>query len=208
MARNTPERILAMALVLFNEDGEPHVTTNRIADELDISPGNLHYHFRTKGDLIEALFEAYEVRMLSLLATPDERDPEIEDIWLFLHLVFETIGEFRFFYRDLIDLCSRFRSLSQRFRGILRLSVETARGLLEGLIRSGQMQASDEEIDSIARNIVLISTFWLAFDQVLERDAQPRPDRAVAQVMNLVSPFLLDQARAQMQALVSAYKGP
>jgi len=208
MARNTPERILAMALVLFNEDGEPHVTTNRIADELDISPGNLHYHFRTKGDLIEALFEAYEARMLSLLATPDERDPEIEDIWLFLHLVFETIGEFRFFYRDLIDLCSRFRSLSQRFRGILRLSVETARGLLEGLIRSGQMQASDEEVDSIARNIVLISTFWLAFDQVLERDAQPRPDRAVAQVMNLVSPFLIDQARAQMQALVSAYKVP
>ncbi|MEN1729469.1 MAG: TetR/AcrR family transcriptional regulator, partial [Pseudomonadota bacterium] len=120
MARNTRERILAMALMLFNEDGEPHVTTNRIADELEISPGNLHYHFKTKGDLIEALFSAYEGRMLSLLATPEERDPEIEDIWLFMHLAFETIGEFRFFYRDLTDLCSRFRGLHHRFRGILR----------------------------------------------------------------------------------------
>jgi len=206
MAKNTRERILAMALVLFNEDGEPHVTTNRIADELDISPGNLHYHFKTKGDLIEALFSAYEGRMLSLLATPEERDPEIEDIWLFMHLAFETIGEFRFFYRDLTDLCSRFRGLHHRFRGILRLSMDTARGLLEGMAHSGQLEANDHELDSIVRNIILVSTFWLAFDQVLERESDPRPGRAVAQVLSIVSPYLRGRARMEMEALASAYR--
>ncbi|AKS42163.1 TetR/AcrR family transcriptional regulator [Wenzhouxiangella marina] len=206
MARNTRERILAMALVLFNEDGEPHVTTNRIADELEISPGNLHYHFRTKGDLIEALFAAYEGRMLSLLTTPDERNPEIEDIWLFLHLVFETIGEFRFFYRDLSDLCSRFRGLHQRFRGILRLSMDTARALLDGLADAGHLDADEETRDAMVRNLVLVSTFWLAFDQVLERDGEPRPDRAVTQVMSIVSPCLDEESRIQMQALAAAYR--
>jgi len=206
MAKNTRERILAMALVLFNEDGEPHVTTNRIADELDISPGNLHYHFKTKGDLIEALFSAYEGRMLSLLATPEEREPEIEDIWLFMHLAFETIGDFRFFYRDLTDLCSRFRGLHHRFRGILRLSMDTARGLLEGMARSKQLRANDAELDSIVRNIILVSTFWLAFDQVLERESDPRPGRAVAQVMSIVSPYLRGAAKIEMEALASAYR--
>jgi hypothetical protein len=43
----------------------------------------------------------------TLLATPEERHPDIDDIWLFLHLAFETIGEYRFIYRDLTDLCSR-----------------------------------------------------------------------------------------------------
>lgn len=195
-----------MALVLFNEDGEPHVTTNRIADELEISPGNLHYHFRTKGDLIEALFAAYEGRMLSLLTTPDERNPEIEDIWLFLHLVFETIGEFRFFYRDLSDLCSRFRGLHQRFRGILRLSMDTARALLDGLADAGHLDADEETRDAMVRNLVLVSTFWLAFDQVLERDGEPRPDRAVTQVMSIVSPCLDEESRIQMQALAAAYR--
>lgn len=206
MARNTRQRILETALELFNADGEPHVTTNRIADELDISPGNLHYHFRTKPDLIEELFARFEQRMLGLLATPDEREPDIEDIWLFLHLAFEAIGDYRFFYRDLTDLCSRYRGLNQRFRGILLLSMRTARGLLEGLDDAGRLQASEAEMQALVRNIVLISTCWLAFDQVLERDSEARPDRAVWQVMSLVSPYLIGPAREELQALAAHYK--
>ncbi len=206
MARDTRQRILDMALALFNADGEPNVTTNRIADEMDISPGNLHYHFRTKQDLIESLFSAFETRMLELLGPVDDQQPDIEDIWLFLHLVFETIVEYRFLYRDLTELCSRQRSIQQRFRGILKLSLETAQSLLDGLRRAGQLEASDTELNGVVRNIVLISTFWLAFDAVLERDGQANPNRAAWQVMSLVAPYLVDDTREQMQELLKAYQ--
>jgi AcrR family transcriptional regulator len=206
MARNTRDRILDTALALFNEHGEPHVPTNRIADELDISPGNLHYHFRTKADLIQALFGRFEQRMLELLETPESRDVHIEDIWLFLHLCFETIGEYRFLYRDLSDLCARFRPLRQHFQGIIKLSMQTARHLSEGLAEQGQLEASGKELDALVRNIVLVSTFWLAFDQVVERDAQPQPDRAAWQVMSLISPYLVGEAREELSALAGAYR--
>jgi len=206
MSRNTRERILSAALALFNEQGEPHVPTNRIADELDISPGNLHYHFRTKGDLIQALFAQFEQRMLELLATPDSRDVHVEDIWFFLHLVFETIGEYRFIYRDLTDLCGRFRHLHKRFQAIIKLSLQTARHLSEGLADQGQLEASEEELDALVRNIVLVSTFWLSFDQVVERDASPRPERAAWQVMSLISPYLVGEARQELSDLARAYR--
>ncbi|KAA3623995.1 MAG: TetR/AcrR family transcriptional regulator [Pseudomonadota bacterium] len=205
MARNTRERILAAALELFNTFGEPNVTTNRIADELDISPGNLHYHFRTKADLIGTLFARYEQRMLELLATPSDGTPHIEDIWLFLHLVFETIGDYRFLYRDLTDLCARHRRLHQHFQGILKLSMQTARDLCDGLAEVGQLDASSRELEALVRNIVLVATFWIAFDQVLDRDSEPRPDRAVWQVLSLVSPFLVGTAREELGALSESY---
>ena len=206
MARgDTRERILGAALELFNQEGEPHASTNRIADSLDISPGNLHYHFRTKAELTETLFARFESRMLELLSLPEEAEPDIEQLWLFLHLVFETIATHRFIYRDLTDLCSRNRKIALRMRGILKLSLDTADGLCRALSSSGKMHASSTERRALVRNIVLASTFWLAFDTVLEPERPERPDRAVWQVMSLLAPYLEPDSREQLQLLAASY---
>ncbi len=58
--RRTAERILEVALDLFNRFGEPNVSTTLISAELNISPGNLYYHYPAKDELINALFDRYE----------------------------------------------------------------------------------------------------------------------------------------------------
>lgn len=202
----TPTRIVETALQLFNSLGEPNVTTNRIADELDISPGNLHYHFKTKQSLIDELFGRYEQRMLALLGTDGFDHADVEDAWLFLHLVFENISDYRFIYRDLSELCARSRNLRRRIRAILKLSLRTASDLLAGMERSGQLEAQPLERESVVRNIVLVSSYWISFDQVMEPEAEPRPDRAAIQVMSLVGPYLRGSAREQFEYLANAYR--
>lgn len=53
---NTRDRILRASLQLFNKKGLTDVSIRDIAAEMGISDGNLRYHFRTKDDLVEALF--------------------------------------------------------------------------------------------------------------------------------------------------------
>jgi AcrR family transcriptional regulator len=60
--RRTAERILEVTLDLFNRFGEPNVSTTLISAELNISPGNLYYHYPAKDELINALFDRYERR--------------------------------------------------------------------------------------------------------------------------------------------------
>lgn len=212
--RRTRERIIETSLRLFNAFGEPNVTTTFIADELDISPGNLYYHFHNKDEIIEALFAVFEREIEETLAAPTRRPADVEDIWLFLHLLFEKIWKYRFFYRDLNDLLTRNRLLEIHFKRILAHKVRTATALCEGLLAAGTLRANSDELRALATNMAVIASYWLSFEYAREPRAtgekvdNDRIRRGVYQVMAMVSPFLVGEARALLDTLSQEYLRP
>ncbi|MBN8260751.1 MAG: TetR/AcrR family transcriptional regulator [Xanthomonadales bacterium] len=206
MARQTRQRILDASLAMFNAQGEPNVTTNHIADELEISPGNLYYHFRNKDDIIEQLFAVYEQRMDAALGAPSGRLPGLEDVWLQLHLVFECIWDYRFLYRDLVDILSRNRRLRLRFARILKRADEQAHQVMRGLVQAGVMRASADEVDAAATNILVIATFWMNYAAARgDKDERASIRDGIVQVMMLIAPFLRDAERVHLNTLTRAY---
>lgn len=205
----TRDRILQTSLQLFNEQGEPRITTNHIADEMDISPGNLYYHFRSKDEIIELLFQQFERRMDTVLQAPNRRAPDMEDMWLYLHLVFENIWDYRFLYRDLDNILSRNKKLRTHFRRILERKINTAVAICNGLTSAGIMNASDEEIAALARNIAVVATYWLNFQSIRGRSASGNESDHLAlgvyQVLSLVAPFLTGEARRLLQQISHEY---
>lgn len=207
MAKQTRQRILDASLAMFNTQGEPNVTTNHIADELEISPGNLYYHFRNKDDIIEQLFARYEERMDNALATPSGRLPGLEDIWLQLHLIFECIWDYRFLYRDLVEILSRNRRMRLRFARILKRADERAHLVMRGLSQAGVMRASADELNAAATNVLVLSTFWLNYSAARgDRDEQVAIRQGIIQVMMLLAPFLRDAERMHLNTLIRAYQ--
>ncbi len=206
MAAQTRQRILDCALAMFNTLGEPNVTTNHIADEMEISPGNLYYHFRNKDDIIEQLFGRYEERIGEAMTVPQGRLPNLEDIWLQLHLVFECIWDYRFLYRDLVDILSRNRRLRTRFARILKRATDNISTVIRGLARAGIVRASIAEMDALATNILVLATFWLNFGATrFDQDESKTIRQGIVQVMMLVSPFLRDAERMHLNTLSKAY---
>ncbi len=209
--RRTRERIVENALRLFNQFGAPHVTTTVIADELDMSPGNLYYHFSNKDEIVNTILAAFEREIEDTLGAPgndDGRELTVEDIWLFLHLLFEIIWRYRFFYRDLSDLVSENRTVEMHFKQILAHKIATARRLCEGMVRSGGMIANAAELDALAANMVLVATYWLSFD-FARNPRQAQDDKALARgvyhVMVMVAPFLTSGSRALFDRLAQEY---
>lgn len=204
----TRERILQTSLQLFNEYGAPRITTNHIADEMNISPGNLYYHFRNKDEIIYHLFMSYEKKISDALQVPQSRDLNMEDMWLYLHLVFESIWEYRFFYRDLDNIVSRSRKLRLRFKRILERKIKTAGAIFEGLVQTGIIKATAEEIQALATNVAVVATYWINFYNI-RHDNQNSNDnnlgQGVYQVMALVAPFLREDMRKLLQKLSHDY---
>ena len=214
--RRTRERILAAALMLFNRQGEPHVTTAVIADELGISPGNLYYHFRNKDEIIGDLYGVFEAEVAPLLGAPAGRAPDVEDLWFMLHLLFERMWAYRFFYRDLDEITSRNRKVAQRFAALTRRGEATVIELCRGLVTAGTMRASEREIAALATNAVMVATYWLSFRRIgagpVKGDAVEAADGAqlgfaAYHVLALIAPYLQGADRALIERLGADYLG-
>ena len=209
--RRTAERILEVTLELFNRFGEPNVSTTLISAELGISPGNLYYHYPAKDELINSLFGRYETGLNELLHAADGVE-NVEDAWLFFHMLFELIWQYRFLYRDLNDLLSKNRRLETHFQSVLKNKTRAIKALLDGMRRGGALQIDSRELEATATGMVVVLTYWLSFEYVRdprnaleENNAQRALLRGAQHVLNQLAPYLEPTQRAHLNHLADAY---
>lgn len=203
----TKDRILTTSLALFNSVGEPNVTTLLISDELDISPGNLYYHFKSKGDIVSVLFDGYEAEVGELLAVPEDVSISLEQISFFLHILFETVARYRFLYQDLVNVLSRYDNLQTRFRKILNRKRQAFRIICNSLSQQGIAHFSDNELDALCEQLTLTTCYWSSFDSLAklnDRDTTD-PGRGVYQMLHLLLPYLSEGEREEVMLLSQDY---
>jgi AcrR family transcriptional regulator len=211
--RRTAERILEVTLDLFNRFGEPNVSTTLISAELNISPGNLYYHYPAKDELINSLFDRYEAALNELLNASDGvRD--VEDAWFFMHTLFELIWQYRFLYRDLNDLLSKNRRLETHFQAVLKNKTRAVRALLDGMGRSGAIRIDSREVEATATSMVVVLTYWLSYEYVRDPRRALEPEgaqqallRGAHHVLHLLVPYLETAQRTHLLQLAGAYGG-
>lgn len=210
--RRTAERILEVALELFNRFGEPNVSTTLISAELGISPGNLYYHYPAKDELINSLFDRYERALSELLRAADSVS-NVEDAWLFFHMLFELIWQYRFLYRDLNDLLSKNRRLETHFQFVLKSKAKAVQSVLDGLARGNAMHIDARDVEPVATAMVVVLTYWLSFEYVRDPRNALEPASAGAallrgafHVLSLLSPYLESAQREHLQTLVGHYR--
>jgi AcrR family transcriptional regulator len=212
--RRTAERIYEATLELFNRFGEPNVSTTLISAELNISPGNLYYHYPAKDALINSMFDRYE-RSLNELLNASDGVRNVEDAWFFLHSLFELIWQYRFLYRDLNDLLSKNRRLETHFQAVLKNKTRAIKALLDGMSRAGAVTIEPTAVEPTATSMVVVITFWLSFEYVRDprraleaASAQTALMRGAHHVLNLLLPYLETSQRAHLLSLIGAYGNP
>jgi len=210
--RRTAERILEVTLELFNRFGEPNVSTTLISAELNISPGNLYYHYPAKDELINSLFDRYEHSLNELLNAADSVR-NVEDAWLFFHMLFELIWRYRFLYRDLNDLLSKNRRLETHFQFVLKNKSRAVQTVLEGLTRGMAVRIDRREAEAAASAMVVVLTYWLSYEYVRDPRKALEPDQAAAalsrgafHVLSLLMPYLEPQEKEHLLQIAEAYQ--
>ncbi len=207
----TANRILEVSLDLFNRFGEPNVAPATIAQALGMSTGNLYYHYPSKAELINTLLGNYVQRIEKVL--PAAHDVQsVEDTWFYLHTLFELIDAYRFLYRDMSDMLSKNRQLEKQIQLLIAKKNTAFEAALHGLVRHHVMRIDSFDAKSIATCMTVLMTYWLSYEYIQNPRQALEPVHAQAtllqgafHVLNLLSPYLIDESREHLRALSKAY---
>lgn len=200
MAMKRRNIILEVSLQLFNDEGEANLSAVDIANELDISPGNLYYHFKGKEEIVAALYGQFESGVVALLDDIRDAGDTLEEHWLHLYVLLEHLYHYRFFFRNTTDLLQKYSAIENRFRRMLEQQYQSIRSMLGQLLNEQNITGKELDyvlVDELADNMMLIYTHWFEFQNLRKRALSQHPfiQSAILQIMTLLMPYMGDQQR-------------
>jgi AcrR family transcriptional regulator len=207
MARDTRHRILVASLLLFNEQGVPRTTINEIADEIDISPGNLHYHFRRKEEIVDALTAEFQADARKVLHPPDSETVSLDDFWWFLHHLLELKGAYSFMLTDTEVLADEYPKVARALRHFARAVNAAFELYLIGLVQNGYLNTDMAGVKSTARNLAIIALMSERFDELVNTgSAADDAAMGVARsILGLLKPIASMDTAMELEELATHY---
>ena len=191
---STRDRILDAALALFNEQGTAAVSTNHIAAEINISPGNLYYHFRNKEDIINALFERLFSAWDETFQLPFDRDPGLADFEALIAGNYQVIWEYRFAYRELAALLRNDPDLHTRYLEVRSNGYLSFAALIEAFANAGVLSRPETpgELSALTELCWIVSELWPVNLELSDRELDAAGINAgVALMRHLFRPYLV-----------------
>ena len=208
----TKDRILLTSLKMFNEQGERNVSTNHIAAALNISPGNLYYHFRNKNEIVYQLFLRYQEEVQGFMIVPEGRAVTYQDKVNYLEAILNSMWDYRFLHRDLQHLLQDDERLRNAYREFSSRTVADGRSIFKSMADAGVLLATDEQIDALILNVWVIVVSWSSFlqsisiqnnDGSMMRKALLK--RAIYQIIALEEPYLCESMKPMLPELKKKY---
>lgn len=188
----TRDKIVHTALKLFNENGERNITTNHIAADMGISPGNLYYHFHNKQEIIYEIFESYSVELLAHFTPVDRQQESLVQLKHYLDSVFTLMWKYRFFYANLPQILQQDRVLHEKYLAVQERSQLNLQGIFKTFIDLQLFTIKEEEIKPIITTLHLIIFSWLSYQSSMN-------------LQSAVTEQVVQQGMLQMTAVIKLF---
>jgi len=187
----TRDRILHCSLDMFNHYGHIKVSTVEIANALEISPGNLYYHFNGKDQLLTELFYEYEAATKKLIEFYAKDVQIFEDYWAYLNIYIGLIQQYSFFYRDMRLLFAEDKLLKRRFMRVVNSHQSFFLKMLAALNERGELNMSEAQREITAETIYLLATNSLDAQMAEGEDYNLHTitKRIVMRIITIVEPY-------------------
>ncbi len=166
----TKDRIIEQAIRLFNELGVSRVGVRDIARALNMSPGNLSYHFSKKEDLVIEIIRRYSASNDIAFDTYFSASPSVERFMGLMQQIFERQYEIRGLLTG-PELTIQLFSEQTNYQVTEQKRRASFREIFVDLGKNGELSLTKDDVDFLGSFISLLGRFWMveAFVSFRER---------------------------------------
>lgn len=163
----TRERIILTAVKLFNEKTAGAISTNHIAAEMNISPGNLYYHFKNKEEIIRDIYKQLAFLADRIWYNPDLGQSEEGMVNYFRNLA-AHMYEFRFFYLELNVILRNDPILKKEYIERSERIIRQMMTVFADFNSNRIMKKFDSERERkyLTRNVWTIGQMWMTYSNI------------------------------------------
>lgn len=196
----TKDKILKSTRELLNKRGLSGVSQRTIAEHLNISPGNLTYHFKKRNDIIESLYFELVEKMDTAVANISVSENLLEGLYEMTRVTMEQFYEYRFLFLDFIQIMRENQSIKMHYMQLLKLREEQFIGLLQMLVKCGSMRKEEfsNEHLFLLKRMMIVGDFWLASAELNEHKIDKNQIKEYLEMSCLaIYPYLTDVGKQQ-----------
>lgn len=157
---NTKDKILEKSLELFNNQGVHNVGVRDIARALEISPGNMSYHFPKKEDVILALMEKMSEGNSICFEAYGQKEPSL----LSFIALYEAVFTNQFAYRGLLIGNTEFEEvLKNRYvqKRTYEKRINQLRNMVIGLRNKGLLYLAEPDQEMFLAFLAFFGRSWI-----------------------------------------------
>ncbi|MGP9145774.1 TetR/AcrR family transcriptional regulator [Vibrio parahaemolyticus] len=203
----TRDKIVYAALELFNQHGERNITTNHIADHIEISPGNLYYHFRNKQEIVREIFALYSAELLERFTPIQGSQESLTMLKSYLDSIFTLMWKYRFFYANLPEILSRDEQLHEQYIDVQEKLQANLITIMQEFVSLKLLDVNEQQLKSLVCTLHLIACSWLAYQSAMASKTsitEQMVKQGMLQMLNVVKPVATEQGLEQLQLLEEA----
>ena len=173
----TKDKIIATAINLFNLHGTKDISTNHIAKEMGISPGNLYYHFRSKNDIIRSISNQFSSELGSVLQIQLDTISDFSNkLTSLFNRFFKIQRSYQFLFLEGVHLTKQDPILLDNYTKLRSLIKQGYHELLSNLVNIKLMKKQSLQIiDDLLDAQWIIMWYWInhiVLDKKTYDDAQ------------------------------------
>lgn len=176
------------------------MSTNTIAEHCEISKGNLHYHFKNKKEIIQAIYTDIAAE-IECSWYGDEKQPTVTHMAEMFVRQLDLIWRYRFFYREMVSLIHDDPVLRMTVREKREKRIEEVIRFFEGLVDADVLvkPRSTESLHYLVIMTWIFSDNWLNYSELQASEE----DSEVVQLgydflIEMLYPYLTEKAKTEI----------